>query len=236
MKNKIIRFISIISMIAVLLVAIIIGVVYIIPPTAKELFDNSIQSIVELKAVSENVGESYGTAVCIKTEGYLVTNAHVITYKQMGESILFDECYIRLANSDEYLAVELVKYDLETDIAVLKISDKSVALRPINIGNSDTLSFGDEVYAIGNSSNYGLAITHGIISTPKINIEYENITREVIQSDITISAGNSGGALLDEKGDLIGITSFRTKDNQGNVVHGLVYSIPINTIINYLKD
>ena len=49
------------------------------------------------------------------------------------------------------------------------------------------------------------------------------------------TAGNSGGALLDEKGDLIGITSFRTKDNQGNVVHGLVYSIPINTIINYLR-
>ncbi len=92
------------------------------------------------------------------------------------------------------------------------------------------------MFAIGNGSNYGLAITHGIISTPRINIEYEKTIREVIQSDITISAGNSGGALLDGKGNLIGITSFRTKDNQGNVVYGLVYYIPINTVINYLDS
>ena len=196
MKNKIIKFISIAAAILSLLVVATIGAIHIAPPTPKKLFEKSIQSITELKAISENVGESYGTAVCINSDGYLVTNAHVVTYKQMGGSVVYDALFIRLANENEYHAVELVKYDLETDIAVLKISDSSVNLKPIKIGDSDKLSYGDRVYAIGNGSNYGLAITHGIISTPKINIEYEDIVREVIQSDITISAGNSGGALL----------------------------------------
>lgn len=234
MKNKTIKAIFITAIVILLFVATIIGIIHMIPPTPNKLFEKSIESIVELKAISENVGESYGTAVCIKSDGYLVTNSHVVTYKQMGESLLFDEYFIRLANEEEYHTVELIKYNLETDIAVLKISDSSVSLKPIEIGNSDELSFGDKVYAIGNGSNYGLAITHGIISIPKINIEYEGITREVIQSDITISAGNSGGALLDEKGNLIGITSFRTKDNQGNVVYGLVYSVPINLVMGYV--
>lgn len=234
MKHKLIKITSITAIIIFLLVVAIVGIIHLTPPNPNELFEKSIESIVELKAVSENIGESYGTAVCVKSGGILVTNAHVVTYKQMGEPVEFNEYSIRFANEEEYHPVELIKYDLETDIAVLKIRDSSVKLKPIEIGDSDKLSFGDKVYAIGNGSNYGLAITHGIISIPKINIEYEGVTREVIQSDITISAGNSGGALLDEKGNLIGITSFRTKDNQGNVVYGLVYSVPINIIADYL--
>ena len=234
MKDKIIKFVITVTIMVIFLAVIVIRATQVTSPTPEKVFEKSVQSIVELKAVSEDVGESYGTAVCINSNGYLVTNAHVVTYKQMGESIRFDEYFIRLANEDAYHVVELVKYDLETDIAVLK-SGTSVDLKPIKIGNSDKLSFGDNVYAIGNGSNYGLALTHGIISIPKINVEYEEIMREVIQSDITISAGNSGGALLDDKGKFIGMTSFRTKDNQGNVVYGLVYSVPVNIIVDYIN-
>lgn len=236
MKSRVIKIVSIVAAIVSVLTVGVIGISHTVPPTPKELFEKSIQSIAELKAISETVGESYGTAVCINAEGHLITNAHVVTYKQMGGTIVYDAFYIRLANEDEYHAVELVKYDLKKDIAVLKNKDSAINLTPIKIGNSDKLSYGDKVYAIGNGSNYGLAITHGIISTPKINIEYEDVVREVIQSDITISAGNSGGALLDNKGNLIGITSFRTKDSQGNVVYGLVYSVPVNIIIDYIDQ
>ncbi len=232
MKNKTVKFISII--VIMLLAVAIVGAIHIFPTPPNILFEKSIQSVVELKAFSESVGESYGTAVCVKSEDTLISNAHVVTYQKMGSVNVFDEYFVRLANEEDYHSVELVKYDLETDIAILKISDKAINLKPIKIGDSDAMTFGDRVYAIGNSSNYGLAITHGIISAPKINIAYEGATREVIQSDITISAGNSGGALLDEKGKLIGITTFRTKDIQGEVVYGFVYSIPINIIIDYL--
>ena len=207
-----------------------------LPSTPKKVFEESLQSVVEIKAYSKEFGESYGTAVFVNEDGTLISNSHVVTYQRMGEANVFDEYSIRFASEEAYNKVELLKYDLEKDIAVLKIVDTSLSFSPIKIGNSDRLSFGETVYAIGNGSNFGLSITHGIVSIPKVVINYEGIQREVIQSDITISAGNSGGALLDNKGKLIGITSFRTKDNQGNVVYGLVYSIPINTVMQYLED
>ncbi len=234
MKNKKVKVICVIIVAVVMLATAIVGVMHSIPPTAKQVFNRSICSVVELKGYTEDVGESYGTAVFLKEDGTLVSNAHVVTYKQMGEVHTFNEYSIRFADEEKYHSVSLIKYDSEKDIAVLKMQDNSIAFKPIEVGNSDEISFGDKVYAIGNGSNYGLGITQGIISIPKINIAYEGITREVIQADITISAGNSGGALLDKRGKLIGITTFRTKDTVGNVVYGLVYSIPINIILSCL--
>lgn len=68
-----------------------------------------------------------------------------------------------------------------------------------------------------------------------MNIIYEEKTRAVIQCDLTIAQGNSGGALLDKKGRLVGITTFRTKDNSGNVIYGIVYCIPINIVLNNIN-
>ncbi len=205
------------------------------PPSPTAIFYNSTESVVELKAYKESVGESFGSAVCINNSGVFVTNAHVVTYQRLGQQNLFEEYSIRFADEENYHSVELVKYDVSKDIAVLRVIDTSLKIKAIDFGDSNNIDFGDKVYAIGNGSNYGLAITQGIISIPKVNIEYEDSTREVIQADITISAGNSGGALLNERGQLIGITTFRTKDNAGNVIYGLVYSIPINIVMNYVN-
>ena len=65
--------------------------------------------------------------------------------------------------------------------------------------SKDNYSYGDKVYAIGNTSNYGIGISEGIISVPLVNVKYDDISRLVIQADIDISSGNSGGALLNEK-------------------------------------
>lgn len=104
------------------------------------------------------------------------------------------------------------------------------------VPDSNTLDFGDTVYAIGNSMNGGLSISEGIIGIPDVFIEYEGITREAIQADITIASGNSGGALVNSKGELVGITSFRIKDSSGDVVYGTAYSIPINQVMSYVKE
>ena len=66
-------------------------------------------------------------------------------------------------------------------------------------------------------------------------VELDGLTRNVIQCDLTIAAGNSGGALLNDNGELIGITTFRTKDMSGNVIYGIVYCIPVNTVLGYIK-
>lgn len=200
----------------------------------KKLYDKSLKSVVEVKAYTKDVGESFGSAVLMKSDGTLVTNAHVVTYSKLGETKPFDEISIRFANSDDYRSVSLVKYDTTKDLAVLKMKDKT-KVTPIKQGDIKKVKSGDEVFAIGNLSNYGIGITKGHVSVPKINIVVDGNKKEVIQCDITIVSGSSGGALVNGNGKLIGITTFRTKDNLGNVIHGIGYAIPINRVLEYIK-
>lgn len=206
------------------------------PLSPEKIFAKTVQSIVELKASSQSSGDSYGTAICIGDDGKFVTNAHIVTYTQLGTEYQYEELSIRFSDEENYRSINLVKYDRDADIAVLQLPDKSVRLKALKCGNSDDLRFGEAVYAIGNGSNYGLSITSGIISMPKVNIEYENHTKEVIQCDLTVSSGNSGGALLDKRGRLIGITSFRLRDSYGDVIYGIAYCLPINQVLSYCNE
>lgn len=202
--------------------------------TNEKIFDSSIYSIVEIKASTENVGESFGTAEFIKFDGTLVTNAHVVTYKKMGIYYSFEDINIRFSFEENYRSVSLIKYDNDLDLAVLKLDDLNCNFKAIRLGNSSHIKNGNQVYAIGNLNNGGLSITKGIVSNANIQVSYDGITRKVIQCDLTIADGNSGGALLDKNGNLIGITTFRLKDNSGNVIYGISYCVPINTVLEYI--
>lgn len=147
----------------------------------------------------------------------------------------FDNYEIRFATKEDYQSATLIKYDTEVDLAVLKIDDESIKYNTIEFSNKN-YSYGDKVYASGNTSNYGIGISERIISVFEVNVKYYNISRLVIQADIDISSGNSGGALLNELGQLIGITTFITKDNQGNVSYGFTYSIPLKTIRKIISE
>ena len=202
---------------------------------SNKIFNENINSIVEVKASTIDVGESYGSGVIYDKSGLLITNAHVVTYTKLSETIVFDSYEIRFADKEDYQSVTLIKYDIDKDLAILKIDDNSFNYKPIKFSSS-TYTYGDKVYAIGNTSNYGIGISEGIISVPEVNIIYNNISRVVIQANIDIASGNSGGALVNKKGQLIGITTFRTKDNNGNVNYGFAYSIPIEIINNYISE
>ena len=225
------------SLSCILFVVFIIAIgvtVYHSKTYVKKLYDKSLKSVVEVKAYTKDVGESFGSAVLMKSDGTLVTNAHVVTYSKLGETKAFDEISIRFANSDDYLSVSLVKYDTTKDLAVLKMKDKTKGT-PLKQGDIKKVKSGDEVFAIGNLSNYGIGITKGHVSVPKINIVVDGNKKEAIQCDITIVSGSSGGALVNRNGKLIGITTFRTKDNLGNVIHGIGYVIPINRVLEYIN-
>ena len=225
------------SLSCILFVVFIIAIgvtVYHSKTYVKKLYDKSLKSVVEVKAYTKDVGESFGSAVLMKSDGTLVTNAHVVTYSKLGETKAFDEISIRFANSDDYLSVSLVKYDTIKDLAVLKMKDKTKGT-PLKQGDIKKVKSGDEVFAIGNLSNYGIGITKGHVSVPKINIIVDGNKKEAIQCDITIVSGSSGGALVNRNGKLIGVTTFRTKDNLGNVIHGIGYVIPIDKVLEYIN-
>ena len=201
---------------------------------ASYIFSNSLNYVVELKSTS-SLNTTYGTAVILNNDGVLVSNAHMVTYTKGGEKYLYDNFYIRYATSEDYQEIYLFKYDENIDLAFLKIDTKNVN-GIAEIGNSDQIKVGDTCYAIGNALNHGISFTKGNISLKNIEIEYNGSTKNMIQSDLTINEGNSGGALLDENGKLIGIVTFRLKDSMGNVIYGLAFSIPINFILNELTN
>ena len=203
--------------------------------SADEIFSNNIYSIVEVKAYSENVGESFGTAEFINDDGCLITNAHVVTYSSLSVTQTFEKYYIRFATDEEFIEVSLIKYNSDLDIAILQMNPTIHKFKPMQTADSSKIKTGDRVYAIGNLANYGISMTEGIVSSPLIKINYNKLTRKVIQCDITIAEGNSGGALVNNKGELIGITTFRTKDFTGNPIYGIAYCIPINAVLEYIK-
>lgn len=199
------------------------------------VFNSCKSSILEIKAETEDVGISYGTAELISKDGTMVTNAHIVTYSKLGETFTFDNISVRFIDEEDYREVELIKYDTGLDIAILKLTCNR-SLNPIKIGDDLKLDYGDKVYAIGNMSNYGISLTIGNIAVPHINVTYNGYTRNVIQCNLTISDGNSGGALIDENGKLVGITTFRLKDKSNNIIYGISYCIPINTVMEYIEN
>ncbi len=238
MKNKRIYIVLILTVIVLNIVLLVTNLYFLAtkPKSASGVFDLCKVSVLEVKAETENIGVSYGTAEIISKDGILITNAHVITYSNLGETFAFNNVSVRFIDEEEFRTVTIIKYDLELDVAVLKLNIVDREIVPIKIGDSSQLKSGDTVYAVGNLSNYGISITSGIVSNSNINIAYNNLTKNVIQCNLIIAEGNSGGSLIDNKGRLVGITTFRLKDQSNNVVYGIAYSLPINTVMEYVGN
>lgn len=114
---------------------------------ASDIYKKGIVYTVEIKVVSDDVGECFGTGVLVLEDGSIITNAHVVTYNKSIQENTFDEYYIRFAFEEEYRSVTLEKYDSEADLAMLKISDtNSVTLSPVRFGEFSKVNFGDKVF------------------------------------------------------------------------------------------
>ena len=173
-----------------------------------------------------------GSGVIMTADGYIVTNHHVV-HDRRGEPV--DEIKIRLGDKREYLA-ELIGSDKKTDIAVLKINVVS-AVSPITIANSDQIRVGDIVFAIGNPLEVGITATQGIVSAlgrHSLGILGEGAYEDFIQTDASINYGNSGGALIDAHGRLIGINTAIYGSRSGGSI-GIGFAIPVNIAIDVMK-
>ncbi len=169
-------------------------------------------------ASARDLGRATGSGVVIDAgEGIIFTNAHVIAGA--------DEITVAAADGRE-LQAKLIGSDARTDLAVIKVQEKMPAAIPI--GNSDRLEVGDFVLAIGNPFLIGQTVTSGIVSAlhrNKLGIEqYEDF----IQTDAAIYPGNSGGALVNLRGELVGINTAFV--GLGNTNPGMGFAIPINMV------
>lgn len=165
-----------------------------------------------------------GSGVIVNQSGVIITNNHVIE----GASNIS----VRLTNGTVYEAT-LVATDANTDIAVIKIEPKetlTVAVR----GNSDNIVVGEEVLAIGNPLGLlGGTVTNGIVSALEREVSVEGETMVLLQHNAAISPGNSGGALFNMRGELIGIVNAKYSSSGAE---GLGFAIPMNTVMEVYED
>jgi serine protease DegQ len=159
---------------------------------------------------------SLGSGVIISASGYILTNEHVVEAA--------DEIEVALSNGKK-LAAKVVGSDPETDLAVLRVDEQN--LPSITLGHADKLKVGDVVLAIGNPLGVGQTVTMGIISALHRNGLRINTFENFIQTDAAINQGNSGGALIDTSGNLVGINTAILSQSGGSI--GIGFAIPVST-------
>lgn len=184
------------------------------------------------RAIQEGMGS--GVIFEIGEEGIMIlTNQHVVNNSQQL-TVIFDDGIKADA--------KIVGTDSDTDLAVIQIAKKDIpegiekSIKAVEFGNSDALSVGERAIAIGNPLGYNDTVTAGVISALDRELQLADKNLKLVQTDAAINPGNSGGALVNGKGQLIGINTVKISDTQ---VEGIGFAIPINyakPIIQELLD
>ena len=190
-----------------------------------------------------------GTGIIMSEDGYIITNAHVI-YDSSEEYHMGEARAVQVVLNEDYytgetqLDAEIIAYDVEEDIAVLKVNTTQ-QLTVAEFGDSNDLRVGELVVAIGNPLGFELfgSVTTGIVSALDREVTINDSPMTLIQTDTAINAGNSGGPLINSYGQVIGINSSKMSSNYysgSSSIEGLCFAIPIshardviNDLINY---
>lgn len=192
--------------------------------TIQQIISLTANAVVEIRTekvatdswMSQYVTQGAGSGVIIASDGYIMTNQHVI---QGANKI-----NVTLKNGTKYEA-KIVGSDTQTDIAVIKINANN--LTSVVFGDSDSIHIGDLTVAIGNPlGQLGGTATAGIISSLDRQLTIDGKTMKLLQTDASINPGNSGGGLFDQYGQLVGLVVAKSS---GSNVEGLGFAIPVNT-------
>lgn len=191
---------------------------------------------------------SSGTGIILSEDGYIITNAHVVSKSTDGTgiSVMLHDSYDTDSGDDsssaasdstdykkKFIDAELVGRDTQSDIAVLKID--RTGLKAATIGTSSELRVGEASIVIGNPLGFELkgSVTAGIISATDRTLTVEDRTMKLIQTDASINNGNSGGPLINAYGQVVGITSVKVSTTYGE---GLGFAIPIDEALPIIND
>ena len=175
----------------------------------------------------ESTAQGYGSGVIISADGLIVTNYHVIEDS--------DSVVVTTEGDKEYTA-EVLGTDASLDLAVLKIDAEDLPY--VDIADSDQVKVGDLAVAIGNplGSEFADTVTDGIISGVDRKISSENGDLGLLQTNASINSGNSGGALLNGQGQLVGINSMKIQSSGMTAVEGMGFAIPSNTVLDFVNS
>ena len=209
--------------------------------TFPEIYNANVDSCVSINSSSVATGYnifgqkiqqeaiSSGSGFVLTADGYIATNCHVIS----GASSV----QVTLNDGTTYDAT-VVGSDVDYDIAVLKVDPGETMLKPVVIGSSAGVNVGESVCTIGNPlGELTFSLTHGIVSCVDREINLDGTPFNMIQVDTAINPGNSGGPLFNDHGEVVGIVTAKTSSaGNGTAAEGLGFAIPIDDVMNMLKD
>ena len=204
--------------------------------TPAEVYANNVNSTVAINVSAsmdmfgyEAISEGAGSGFIITEDGYILTNYHVVEGAK--------DISVKMYSGESYDA-ELIGYDDSNDIAVLKID--ASGLKPVTFGDSDAVVVGEDVVAIGNPlGELNFSLTRGVISALDRRMSFSgNVSLKLIQTDCAINSGNSGGALFNMYGEVIGITNAKMSGYSGfgAAVESIAFAIPVNTVMDIVEQ
>ena len=180
---------------------------------------------------SQQTGEGTGVIVKMSEQDkytYIVTCAHVINYANISVKVLFED--------GKMYDAEIVGYDVQTDVGLLRVKDASLQKYAATIGTSKNLQVGQSIFAIGNpgGSEFFGSFTSGVVSAIGRSLNSSSgYTMECIQHDAAINPGNSGGGLLNAQGHLIGINSSKISSTE---YEGMSFAVPIDEVVDVINN
>lgn len=196
--------------------------------SVREVYTRDGRGVVSVDvAATSDAGPAGGSGFVIDEAGHIVTNQHVVEGAE--------EISARFADGVRREA-EVVGQDPSTDVALIQVDAPQKALKPLTLGDSNSVGVGDPVIAIGNPLNVGISVTTGIVSGLGRPIKAPNnyTIDDAVQTDAAINPGNSGGPLLDSRGTVIGVNAQIASESGG--FEGVGFAVPINTVKSVIRQ
>ncbi len=184
---------------------------------------------------SSQLASAKGSGIIITTDGYILTNNHIIN--SADSSVFYEvseatKVYVYLYNDETPYEAKIIGTDEKTDLAVIKIEKED--LISAELADSSSIKIGEFAMAVGNPLGMESSVTSGIISAvDRVVDSNDGNTFTLIQTDAAINSGNSGGALVNSEGKVVGINTLKLS---GTGIEGMGFAIPINDTINIYKD
>jgi putative serine protease PepD len=214
--------------------------------TPQQIYDENVGGVVEIVTTfpgttdiwgqSSGGGQALGTGFVVSKDGYILTNAHVVSESGQAVSTVV---VVFKGSGDQQTKVEgtVVGADESTDVALIKVDPSQTGdLTVVSLGDSSAVRVGEQVVAIGNPEGLDFTLTTGVVSATDREMQSPNgatITGG-IQTDAAINPGNSGGPLIDSSGKVIGINEQISTQSGGN--EGLGFAVPINTAVKVMEQ
>ena len=204
--------------------------------TPGEVYERNVNAVVAITVQVESTdnygrvtsGLASGTGFFITSDGYVVTNNHVI---EGGTKVTVT------THDDKEYDAQIVGYEKNNDLAVLKVEGENLPC--VTLGKSADLHVGDQVVAIGNVlSTFASSLTVGYVSGVDRVVDTEGVAMNMIQTDVAINSGNSGGPLFNMKGEVVGITTakFSGNSSSGASIEGIGFAIPMDDVTGMIED